>query len=420
MVFVACGVNHMTAPLDVREKVAQPIAMLDAMLTRLVDLPSIKEAAILSTCNRTEIYCDTDNPDALAPWLAQEHQLSADALIPYFYIHHGQEGIRHTLRVASGLDSMMLGEPQILGQLKQAYLQACRLGTINMHLRSVFDHVFGATKRIRNGSGIGKSPISVAYAAVQLVGQIFPNFKSLNVFIIGSGETATLVGKYLEKAGVERFMIASRTHDHTKILANKIAALALNINDIPHYLSEADVIISATSCPLPFINKSLVEHALSQRENAPMFFLDLAVPRDIEANVGELEGVHLYNIDDLQLVITKGMANRRAAADQAEQLIEIELDNYIRQHRLSKAKTVISDYRSKMQTVAQQEMQRAMQKLKAGKCQYSVLEEFSDRLVNKLIHTPTVGLRQAAGDNREELLDLAKYLLDPASFKEVT
>ena len=419
MVFVACGLNHKTAPLDVREKVALPVAMQDTLLNSLVGLPAVNEAAILSTCNRTEIYCDTDDPNSIAPWLAREHQLSPDTLAPYFYMHQGQQGIRHTLRVASGLDSMMLGEPQILGQMKSAYQQACRVGTIKSNLQYVFQYVFSASKRIRNLSGIGNNPVSIAYAAVQLIGKIFPDYSALNVFIIGSGETASLVANYLEKEGVQRFMIASRTHDNTKLLANKIAAKALTIADIPHYLPQADVVISATSCPLPFINKSLVEHALHQRAFAPMFFLDLAVPRDIEANVSELDSVHLYNIDDLQLVIEKGMDKRRSSALKAEQLIDSELDNYIRSYRSLRAKNVICDYRSQMQTIAQQELQRAMQKLSAGKCQFSVLEEFSERLVNKLTHTPTVGLRHAARDNREELLDLAQYLLGHTPYEKV-
>ena len=420
MVFVACGLNHKTAPLDVREKVARPVTMLDTMLTSLVSLPSVNEAAILSTCNRTEIYCETDDPSSIIPWLAYEHQLSHEDLIPYVYIHQEQQAVRHTLRVASGLDSMMLGEPQILGQLKQAYQQACRVGTVKNNLRYVFDYVFGASRRIRNLSGIGNNPVSIAYAAVQLIGQIFPDYASLNVFIIGSGETASLVTKYLEKEGVKRFMIASRTHEHTKLLANSVAAIALTITDIPQYLPQADVVISATSCPLPFINKSLVEHALSQRDFAPMFFLDLAVPRDIEADVSELDAVHLYNIDDLQLVIAKGMDERRLSAIQAEQLVDGELDNYIRQHRSLRANDVICEYRNQMQQLAQQEMQRAIQKLTSGKCQYSVLEEFSVRLVNKLTHTPTIGLRRAARDNREELLDLAHYLLDHSPYEKIT
>ncbi|KTC87199.1 glutamyl tRNA reductase [Legionella brunensis] len=414
MVFVACGLNHKTAPLDVREKVALPLPMQEVLLHNLIDLPAINEAAILSTCNRTEIYCDTEEPESLAPWLAHQHQLAPELLSPYLYIHHGHHGIRHTLRVASGLDSMMLGEPQILGQMKQAYQHACKLGTVKANLRSVFEYIFSASKRIRSRSGIGSNPVSIAYAAVQLIGKLFSDYKKLKVFIIGSGETSTLVAKYLYKQGVNDFLIASRTTENAKQLAAAFDGHALAIGDIPQYLSQADVVVSATACPLPFINKSLVEHALDKRKRAPMFFLDLAVPRDIEADVAELEGIHLYNIDDLQIMIEKGMDERREAALQAEQLIEGELDNFIRWHRSLRAKNMICDYRSYMQNLAQQELQRAQGRLQAGHNQDFVLHEFCERLVNKLTHHPTVGLRQAAWDGREELLDLAQYLFNPS------
>lgn len=413
MVFVACGLNYKTAPLAVREKVVVPLAMHDKLLTNLLSLPAMNEAAILSTCNRTELYCDTDKPEQIAPWLAYQHQLTPELLAPYLYIHHGHNGIRHTLRVASGLDSMMLGEPQILGQMKQAYQQACQLGTIKTNLRAVFQYIFSASKRIRNRSGIGGNPVSVAYAAVQLIGQSFARYEALRVFIIGSGETAALVAKYLHQQGVKDFLIASRTKDSTSQLATAFGGKALTISDIPQYLSHADVVISATACPLPFINKGLVEHALSQRGYNPMFFLDLAVPRDIEAEVGALDGVQLYNIDDLQSMITKGMDERRSAALQAEQLIDCELNNYIRWHRSLHAKEVICAYRNHMQNLAQEELQKAQGKLSAGYCKNEVLHEFCERLVNKLIHRPTIGLRQAALDGREELFDLAHYLFNP-------
>jgi glutamyl-tRNA reductase len=422
-VFVACGLNHKTAPISVREQVAATPATQDFLLNSLLKLPEVNEAAILSTCNRTEIYCDTEEPEALEHWLAKEHRLSKESLSPFFYLHEGHEGIKHTLRVASGLDSMMLGEPQILGQMKQAYQHACRLGTVKTQLRPVFEYIFSASKRIRTRSGIGTNPISIAYAAVQLIGQLFSDKKSLNIFLIGSGETASLVARYLHQQGKHRFMIASRTLNNAQKLANTFNGKSLSISDIPQHLSQADVIVSATACPLPFINKSLVEHALQQRDQAPMFFLDLAVPRDIEPSVSELKQVHLYNIDDLQEMIEKGMHKRRNAANQAEQLIELELDNYIHWHRSLKAKTVICDYRSKMHELAQQELQRTLKKLDSGGDQNQILTEFSERLINKLTHYPTAGLRQIAWDDRSDLLSLAHYLFntttDQTSYEEI-
>jgi glutamyl-tRNA reductase len=420
MVFIACGVNHKTAPVNVREQLALPVVGQESLLSRLVDIPTVNEAAILSTCNRTEIYCDTEEPEQLIPWIAKEHHLSLDTLEPHLYLYQGHQGVRHTLRVATGLDSMMLGEPQILGQMKQAYHQACRVGSIKTNLRHLFQYVFSATKRIRHQSGIGQNPVSIAYAAVQLIRTIFTDFNQLKVFIIGSGETATLVAKYLQKAGVNRFMIASRTQENASFLAQSLTGDVLSISDIPQRLCEADVVISATACPLPFINKTMVLNALNQRHLSPMFLLDLAVPRDIEASVGELENVHLYNIDDLKSVVDKGLHERQHAALEAEQLIDVELENYIRWHRSNHAKNIICDYRQQMQLLAQKELERSKRKLLTGECHYDVLTEFSERLLNKLTHRPTLGLRHAAWDNRQELLDLAQYLFDQSTYEKIT
>lgn len=274
MVFIACGLNHKTAPLDIREKIALPEQMQESMLSSLLKLPAVHEATLLSTCNRTEIYCDTKNPEQVTKWLSQKHQIDTD-LSPYLYLYSEQAGIRHAIRVASGLDSMMLGEPQILGQFKQAYQQACQMGAIKHNLRNIFEYIFSATKRIRNQSGIGNNPISVAYAAVQLIRQIFKKNKNLTVFLIGSGDTSTSVAKYLLNEGINQFIFASRTLEHAHILADIIPGKVIPILEIPQYLAHADVIISATTCPLPFINKSMVESALKQRHQQAMFFLDL-------------------------------------------------------------------------------------------------------------------------------------------------
>lgn len=412
MVFVACGLNYKTAPLALREQVALPEATRDAMLDRLMSLPLVNEATVLSTCNRTEIYCDTDAPEAIIPWLATHYQLQPEQVMPHAYHHQEAQGIKHVLRVASGLDSMMLGEPQILGQMKQAYQDACRAGAVKGSLRSMFQYIFHASKRIRSRSGIGHNPVSIASAAVQLIGEVLPDYTALKVFLIGSGDTATLVAKYLQKHGVTQFMVASRSYENASALAVQYAGKALTITDIPAYLAEADIVISATACPLPFINASLVTHALQQRQNRQMFFFDLAVPRDIEVDVGTIPQVHLYNIDDLKRMSDKGMDERRTAAIEAEAMVERELERYIRWHRSLQAKDIICSYREQMQDLAQLELQRALQKLSAGNCQQTVLNEFTERLVNKLTHAPTIGLRRVAQDNRTELLDLAHYLFN--------
>lgn len=418
MVFVACGLNHKTAPLAIREQIALPADLHDQLLHQLVDLPTVNEAAILSTCNRTEIYCDTHDPKSIVPWLAKEQGISTKTLLPYMYVHQGHHGVRHTLRVASGLDSMMIGEPQILGQMKEAYQQACRVGTVKQQLRPVFEYIFRASKRVRNGSGIGNNPVSIAFAAVQLIGQTFAHYETLRVLIIGTGETASLVAKYLHQQGVRHFTVASRGLENAERLATPFGGVAVTINALPQYLPQTDIVISATSCPLPFINQTLIQHAMQQRQQAPMFLLDLAVPRDIEAEVALLPNIHLYNIDDLQNKIDQSLRERHCAAQQAEQLIDHELENYIRWHRGLQSKQMICDYRQRMQRLTQLELKRAQQKLAQGACQQIVLTELSTRLFNKLTHAPTVGLRQAASDSREELLELAQYLFNTASYEK--
>lgn len=412
MVFVACGLNYKTAPIAVREKIALTPSMHETYLNSLLAMDEINEGAILSTCNRTEIYCDAPNPNLITDWLAEQHQLSTKELSPFLYLHEGHHAIRHTLRVASGLDSMMIGEPQILGQMKQAYQYACQLGAVKGQLRPVFEYVFRASKRVRTQSGIGTNPVSIAYAAVQLIEQSFNQLKELNVLLIGSGETASLVAKYLHQQGVKHFIVASRTQDNATKLATQFGGTPISITELTHYLPQADVVITATSCPLPFINKNLIAQALNQRQSASMFLLDLAVPRDIEADVGELQNVHLYNIDDLQEKIEHGMNERRQAAMIAEQLIDHELNNFARWYRTLQSKEVICDYRKQMEQLAELELQRALKKLALGHEQGQVLHDFSKRLVKKLTHFPTTGLKDIAGDDRKDLLGLAQYLFN--------
>jgi glutamyl-tRNA reductase len=413
MVFVATGLNYKTAPLVVREEAARLSTPENSLLSRLLQLPYVYEAVTLSTCNRTEVYCELDNPEQLIPVLAEACNLPIDSLRPYLYQHIGNQAIQHLLRVASGLDSMMLGEPQILGQLKQAFREAEEQGGLSTSFRHLFPFVFNASKRIRNQSGIGNNPISIASAAVRLIGQCFRNYAPLEVFIIGSGETAALVAKYLYQQGARKFTIASRTREHADKLALQWHAHALSITEIPEHLPKADVVISATACPLPFIDKAMVEQTIQTCSNPTKsrFFLDLAVPRDIAPDVGELEHVHLYNIDNLHQVIEQGLNERRAAAEKAEAFIGPALEQYQHEHRIRHAQLAITHYREQMQELAEQELTRASKKVAAGQAQDMVLREFSTRLLNKAAHAPTVGLRQAAADNRPELLDLVHYLM---------
>ncbi len=422
MVFIVCGLNHKTAPLNVRETLAHSPEKQKTLLDTLLDEPDINEAVMLSTCNRTELYCDTQAPKQLLSWFAQYHHMSLEQLQPYLYLLEDQEAVKHAVRVASGLDSMMLGEPQILGQMKQAFQIADANNAVGTSLRHIFQFVFGASKRIRNQSGVGQHATSVAFAASKLIQQRFADLADLSVLVIGSGETAALVAKYLHQQGVRRFMITSRSEDHASTLADLYDGTIIPIHDMTAALIKADIVVSATACPYPFISQSMVTDILEARRQAPMFFLDLAVPRDIEPNVGSLPNITLYNIDDLDRLTQAGMQQRHAAAMHAEKLIEFELKAFMHNHRALRAKELICDYRSSMQALAAQELERAMQKLAKGHHQFEVMTEFSERLIKKFTHMPTIGLRQAALDQRDEVLDLAHYLFhsSQSSYEDLT
>ena len=413
MAFIACGLNHHSAPLSMREKLAlAPDALLDT-LDNLLDLPSVHEAVLLSTCNRTELYLETENPEQILPWLANLHQLPLPQFLACSYLYQDELAQQHLLRVAAGLDSMMIGEPQILGQIKQAFHQALAHGAVGRSLHSLFQFVFRASKRVRHQSGIGQHPTSIAYAASQLIQQCFPEPEALQVFIIGSGETCNLVAKYLYQQGIRRFMVTSRTPEHAEEFANRYAAESVSIHALTTALPKADIVISATACPLPFIVKPMVEDALRERQQAPMFFLDLAVPRDIDPAVAELAPINLYNIDDLHRLTQQGLEQRHAAVADAEQLIALEIEHFAEQKRSLRAKDLICSYRSNMENLAQTELNRAMLQLQNGEPQLEVLREFSQRLIQKFAHTPTMSLRQAAIEQRDEILDLADYLFQP-------
>ena len=408
--FTVFGLNHKTAPLHVREAFAT-FATQAACQAQFLALPGVHEALWLTTCNRTEVYCDADEASIIWSWVTQQLPLPALDLQTCCYLWQGDDALVHTLRVAIGLDSMMVGEPQILGQLKQAYQHAAQANHVQRNLHQNFQYIFNASKRIRNASGIGRHPISVAFAGAQLIQQYFKRMDEVRVLVIGSGETAKLVTKYLKQLSVQHFMFASRTHQNANQLASAFQGQAFAITELPLYLAKADVVISATACPLPFISQNLVAFAMSERNNQAMFFLDLAVPRDIEASVAELPRVTLYNIDDLHQMIQKNLHQRTHAAAKAEALVLEELRQFQQWQRTLKATDLICGYRQHIKSLATHELSRAKQKLANGQCQYEVLAEFSERLVNKLIHTQTVRLREAAGDDRQDWLDTAQYLL---------
>ncbi|MDX1519875.1 MAG: glutamyl-tRNA reductase, partial [Gammaproteobacteria bacterium] len=320
MNILAYGLNHATAPLELREQVAFARENLDDALHDLTGIGGVREAAILSTCNRTEVYCSLDARDDQRPvhWLSDFHGIHHDDIRPYLYAHPDANAVKHVLRVASGLDSMVLGEPQVLGQLKEAYQLALNSGSIGKLLNRLFQHTFHVAKEIRSNTAIGSHPVSVAFAAARLAQQIFGDLGEQTALLIGAGETIELVARHLHENGLKKMIIANRTVERSRKLADEFSAYAIALSGIPDHLAEADIIITSTASQLPILGKGAVESAIKQRKHKPVFMVDIAVPRDIEPEVGELDDIYLYSVDDLKDVIRENMHNRKQAALQAE------------------------------------------------------------------------------------------------------
>ena len=410
MTLLALGLNHKTAPVDIREKVAFTPEKLPLALQELHTITN--EVAILSTCNRTELYCgvEGDDPRKVREWFSAFHELNAADVEPYFYAHPDKHAVRHILRVASGLDSLVLGEPQILGQMKQAYSNANQAGTIGQLLNRLFQHTFSVAKQVRTDTAIGASPVSVAFAAVSLSKQIFSDLSSHTALLIGAGETIELVARHLHESGIGRIIVANRTVEKAHNLASEFGGYAIALSEIPDHLAEADVVISSTASQLPILGKGAVESALKKRKHRPMLLVDIAVPRDIESQVSELEDVFLYTVDDLQEIIQEGLRSRQEAAQQAEEIIDTQVTHFMNWLRSLGAVDTIRDYRKSAEQIRDEVLQQAVRQLQAGKQADMVITELARQLTNKLVHTPCARMKQAGYDGQAELLDAAREL----------
>lgn len=414
MTILAYGLNHATAPLELREQVAFAREMMADALKDLTGLGAVREAAILSTCNRTEVYCSLDEDDGQRPlqWLSDFHGIHHDDILPYLYTHPNEDAVKHVLRVASGLDSMVLGEPQVLGQLKDAYQLALDNGSIGKLLNRLFQHTFHVAKEIRSNTAIGSHPVSVAFAAARLAQQIFGELDQQTALLIGAGETIELVARHLHDNGVNKMIIANRTIERSRMLADEFSAYAIAMANIPEHLAEADIIISSTASQLPILGKGAVESAIKQRKHKPVFMVDIAVPRDIEPEVGEMEDVYLYTVDDLKDVIQENMNNRKQAALQAEEIIEAQVLNFMEWLNSLDAVDTIRALRLQASLIQDEVLKAAQQKLKHGADPAEVLEEVTRTLTNKLIHTPSTQLRNAGVNGRIDLLSATHELFD--------
>jgi glutamyl-tRNA reductase len=414
MTLLALGLNHQTAPLELREKVAfAPDAMPNA-LSDLARQPGVNEALIISTCNRTELYVEIDaGAEATAQrWLFDHHQLNERRLDEFLYTHSENAAVRHLFRVATGLDSMVLGEPQILGQVKDAYQAARSAGTLRSSMERLLQQTFAVAKRVRTDTRIGANPVSVAYTAVRLAEKLFANLSDACVLLIGAGETIELAARHLADSKVRRLIIANRSLENAQKLAANFSAYAISLADLPQHLAEADIVISSTASREPILTRSMIENAIDARRRRPMFLVDIAVPRDIEASAADLNDVFLYTIDDLRRVIDENLRSRQAAAREAEALIDLQVEHYLAWRHALHGQNPLMQMRRDAENQRDTVLSRARQMIANGRDPQQALEFLANTLTNKLLHTPSASLRDAALRGDTELLRAATRLFE--------
>ncbi len=418
MPVLAFGINHKTAPVHIREKVAFAEGVIIEALNQCQQDLNGDAVVILSTCNRTEVYVQADvSAEALLTWVADYHGLSGSELHHCSYVHQDNDAITHIMRVASGLDSLILGEPQVLGQVKQAYTQARNGGTLNKGFERLFQHTFEVAKRVRAETEIGANAVSVAYASVQLAKQVFGALNQTRVLLIGAGETIELVARYLKEEAVAHICVANRTLSRAQTLAGPLQGQAITLSQIPYHLAEADVVFSSTASQLPILGKGVVERALHERKHKPMFLVDLAVPRDIEGEVSELEDAYLYAVDDLQQIVQENLASRQQAAQQAQKMIAHQVLAYNQWHQSQRAIDGVRVFRRQAQAQKDKLLARAQNQLQEGADATTVLEELANKLTNSLIHGPTRALQQAAARDEQQVLGFLHETLELNSDK---
>lgn len=403
MTLFAVGLNHQTAPLEIRERVAFAAHALENALGELIRGRAATEAAILSTCNRTEVYVSAAETERTAAWLAEYHRVRPADLSPFLYTLPREQAVRHAFRVASGLDSMVLGEPQILGQLKEAVRMAESAGTLGTVLHKLFQRSFAVAKEVRTNTGVGANSVSMAAAAVKLAARIFPSLHEQRVLLIGAGEMIELCATHFAAQAPARLTVANRTLERGQGLARRFNAQAIELRTLGEHLHEHDIIVSCTASSLPILGKGLVERALKARRRRPIFMVDLAVPRDIEREVGELDDVFLYTIDDLQSIVQGNLDARRSAVEQAEAIIETQVGQFMHWMSAREAVPLIRRLRDVAEEARQHEVERALKLLHRGEDPKQVLEALSQGLTNKLMHGPTQALNDAANEERASL-----------------
>ncbi|MCG8413104.1 MAG: glutamyl-tRNA reductase [Pseudomonadales bacterium] len=438
MSLLLVGINHTTASIALREKVAFPPEIIGDALRDLATLAQVDEAVIVSTCNRTEVYLAlnagsestkaeegsikhapmhenrllVDRRELVVQWLSRYHQLAATDLQECTYFYGDDDVVRHLMQVSCGLDSMILGEPQILGQIKSAYAMSRDLAVVGAGLGRAFEEAFSIAKEVRTDTAIGENPVSVAYAAVSLAERIFSDLATLSVLLIGAGRTVELVARHLVEKGVTQIVVANRTLDNALEIAARFDAHGTLLSDIPDQLVAADIVVSSTNSQLPLLGKGAVERALKQRRHKPMLLVDLAVPRDIEQEVSQVADAYLYSIDDISGVIEDSQKSREEAAAQAKSIIDRGVEEYRKRVLSLGAVDTVRAFRDKANDIRELELEKALRALEKGELPKAVLENLARTLTNKLIHAPSVQMKQASSEGRQEVLELIQQLYE--------
>ncbi|HNV09260.1 MAG TPA: glutamyl-tRNA reductase [Dokdonella sp.] len=414
MALIALGLNHLCAPVALRERAAFSTDDTVGALGDLVAQPGVREAVILSTCNRTELYCNVDSGAESSPfeWLHRHQQLHGANIDEFLYRHTEADAVRHLFRVATGLESMVLGEPQILGQVKGAYNMARDARTLDAPLERLFQNTFSVAKRVRSDTSIGTNPVSVAFTAVRLAERVFTDLANACVLLVGAGETIELAARHLTAAKVQRLIVANRTLDNAQALAGRFGGYAIALSDLERHLAEADIVISSTAAREPVIGREMVARAIAARRSRPMFLVDLAVPRDIETEVAKLPNVFLYSIDDLREVIDENLRSRQQAAVEAEAMIELSVEHFMTWWRALELNNPIASIRRNAEASRDEALAKARNLLARGKSADQALEFLAHTLTNKLVHAPSANLRAAALRGDSDLLQAAERLFD--------
>lgn len=415
MKLITLGVNHETAPVDIRETVSFTPELAKKAFQELKSEALVSECVILSTCNRTEIYSTQKNEadaEKIRQWLHTFFQLPEQSIEPFLYQHRDIDAVKHIMRVASGLNSLVLGEPQIFGQIKDAYNAAHKNDGIHQTMDTLFQYIFKTVKQVRTDTAIGTSPVSVAFSAVSLSKQFFGDLSDQTAVLLGAGETIELVARHLKEANIGKLIIANRTYERAHRLAESVAGYGIQLDELDDHLHEADIIIGSTGSPYAILKRDQVKQALKKRKNRPMFMVDIAVPRDIEASIGNLENVYLYTVDDLQEIIESNKQSRQSAALQAEEIIDLQAENFMaQQNAIAQVKPIIQEYRQQAMQIKQQALEHALHQIEQGNDTEEVIKRLANQLTNRLLHTPTAKLNKAGMEGNQIIIDNAAQLL---------